>query len=77
MPGFLVFILVMVYIASLCGLGFVYGQKGMGVTFWAFLILLLPGVNTFFAIRENIKYNSNAFKEFFSFKSFVDDFNRK
>ena len=77
MSALIIVIFTIIYIASVCGIVSVYGKKDMSVTIWALILLFLPGVNTYFAIKETLKYNSDAFRNFFSFKNFIDEFYEK
>ena len=69
-------IFVTVYIFTLFGVGAIYIDSDIDITFWALCAFFLPGVNTIvLVILLFKKYGTKKINEFFSFKRFLSDIN--
>ena len=69
-------IFVTVYVLSLFGVGALYIDSTIDITFWALCTFFLPGVNTIVLIILLFKkYGVKQINEFFSFKRFLSDIN--
>ena len=72
----LIGIFVITYVLSLLGVGAIYVEEGIDITFWALCAFLLPVVNTIvLVILLFKKYGVKQINEFFSFKKFLSDIN--
>ena len=70
----LIILAIIIYIASLTAMAFMYEEKDINLSFWSFICIVLPIVNTVaFCLLNN---NWAKVKEFFSLKKFIDDINR-
>lgn len=70
-------IFVVVYALSLFGLGAIYVDAIVDITFWMLCALILPGVNTIvLVILLFKKYGAKRINQFFSFKKFLSDINK-
>jgi len=69
-------IFVSIYVLSFFGLGVIYIDSIIDITFWSLCVLFLPGVNTVvLVILLFKKYGIKKINEFFSFKRFLSDIN--
>ena len=69
-------IFVSIYVLSFFGLGVIYIDSIIDITFWSLCVLFLPGVNTVvLVILLFKKYGTKKINEFFSFKRFLSDIN--
>lgn len=69
-------IFVSIYVLSFFGLGVIYIDSIIDITFWSICVLFLPGVNTVvLVILLFKKYGVKRINEFFSFKRFLSDIN--
>lgn len=69
-------IFVSIYVLSFFGLGAIYIDSIIDITFWSLCVLFLPGVNTVvLVILLFKKYGTKKINEFFSFKRFLSDIN--
>ena len=60
-----------VYFLSIFGVIYVYGERDMSVTFWSFVFILIPFVNTIIFI---ILFDDwDVVKDFFSLKRFFNE----
>lgn len=69
-------IFAIIYALSLFGVGAIYVDSTIDITFWSLCAFLLPGVNTVvLVILLFKKYGVKGINQFFSFKRFLSDIN--
>ena len=65
MINLLIALLIIVYIISISSLAELYINKNIDPSFWSIILLLLPIVNTYIAIKfGGMKLSIKSFKEF-------------
>lgn len=72
-----IIIFTIIYAISLFGVGTMYANSTIDITFWALCILFLPGINTIVLVKLLIsKYGIQKIGQFFSFKKFLSDIDK-
>lgn len=69
----LIILAIIIYIASLTAMALMYEEKNIGLSFWSFICIFVPVVNT--VAYCLFGHNWAKVKEFFSLKKFIDEIN--